>query len=132
MQTTLSSLNCYLYRLTLPLCYASLADEIRRILEFNGQFGAAEEYVASFPTEDGYRDVLDGELYRQFALDHYGSDAKWFSLTVGVDGTAIYESSHISAYPALAVINELPPNLRSVRQYRHESVSKFVLTAETL
>lgn len=96
------------------LCNTSLCDEIRRVLEFRDQFQLAVNYAAQFPSSEGYHDVQDGEIYRNFVAQHAGNPATWFSLTVSVDGTPVYESSHQSIYPAQVVINELPPEIRYV------------------
>lgn len=70
------------------------------------------DYKAEFPSVARRKDVMDGTLYRQFVARHAADTSEWFTLTTSVDGTAVYESSHQSAYPAIAVINELPPWLR--------------------
>lgn len=72
--------------------------------------------------DDSLSDVQDGKLYKE----HFGDDGFFhgsnpqkeevhLSLQLNTDGVAIFRSSTFSLWPVYAVINELPPSARYLK-----------------
>lgn len=65
------------------------------------------------PHDGVMRDLYDGSVYRQFLtyIDHTSS-THYLSVSMSVDGVALFVSSSCSITPCFIMINELPPVLR--------------------
>ena len=91
--------------------HASIEEQVKDLLE-SGFVGENLAKQGDAGDNQGYTDVIDGELYRSHKLLGKG-DLSCLSLTWNFDGVQLHKTSNKTMWPILAVVNELSPSVRN-------------------
>ncbi|XP_043233095.1 uncharacterized protein LOC122387207 [Amphibalanus amphitrite] len=88
--------------------HLSLADQLRDLLE-TGYI--SKNLLRNERQRSRISDIVDGELYKKHSLLGKG-DLSALSISWNFDGLLVHETSGASAWPVLATVNELRPEVR--------------------
>ncbi|KAK3925612.1 Bifunctional protein Aas [Frankliniella fusca] len=91
-----------------------LAEQLKHLLENTENIMDLIHYRETRHKQDGFiSDIFDGEIYSSLSQNgNFLSDLNNMSITFGVDGAQVFESTNNTLWPLIFRINELPPSVR--------------------